>query len=128
MVGTQMQDVFRADTRAAIVEQVRDGTLLRVRLLLDEHTHQFINLQIAGAKSPRASNGRDGDTSGAEPLGEDVSERRVWTWSLSLTLLGEVLCRGQTAAAADQGSASFGAGYAGRFALPSGSYACSCVR
>jgi staphylococcal nuclease domain-containing protein 1 len=31
-------------TIAAIVEQVRDGTQLRVRLLLDDHTHQFINL------------------------------------------------------------------------------------
>jgi staphylococcal nuclease domain-containing protein 1 len=28
----------------AIVEQVRDGTQIRVRLLLDDHTHQFINL------------------------------------------------------------------------------------
>jgi len=29
---------------SAIVEQVRDGTQVRVRLLLDDHTHQFINL------------------------------------------------------------------------------------
>ena len=28
----------------AIVEQVRDGTQLRVRLLLDDQHHQFVNL------------------------------------------------------------------------------------
>jgi hypothetical protein len=28
----------------AIVEQVRDGTQLRVRLLLDDQQHQFVNL------------------------------------------------------------------------------------
>ncbi|WVQ78068.1 hypothetical protein IAT38_000149 [Cryptococcus sp. DSM 104549] len=56
----------------AIVEQVRDGTHLRVRLLLDEHNHQFINLVLAGAKSPRASSARDGDASNAEPWGEEA--------------------------------------------------------
>ncbi|ORX39823.1 hypothetical protein BD324DRAFT_615122 [Kockovaella imperatae] len=56
----------------AIVEQVRDGTQMRVRLILDDHTHQYINLVIAGAKSPRASNSRDGDSSSAEPWGEEA--------------------------------------------------------
>lgn len=70
---------------SAIVEQVRDGTQLRVRLLLDDQQHQFINLVrqnvkrhlptdiyqvVAGAKSPRAG-GRD-DASSAEPWGEEV--------------------------------------------------------
>lgn len=54
---------------SAIVEQVRDGTQLRVRLLLDDTHHQFVNLVVAGAKSPRAA-GRDGDS--AEPWGEEA--------------------------------------------------------
>lgn len=53
----------------AIVEQVRDGSQLRVRLLLDDTNHQFVNLVIAGAKSPRAA-GREGDA--AEPWGEEA--------------------------------------------------------
>jgi staphylococcal nuclease domain-containing protein 1 len=56
----------------AIVEQVRDGTQLRVRLILDDSTHQFINLVVAGAKSPRASVVRDGEATGAEPWGEEA--------------------------------------------------------
>lgn len=56
----------------AIVEQVRDGTQLRVRLLLDDNSHQFINLVVAGAKSPRAGFQRDGETTGAEPWGEEA--------------------------------------------------------
>lgn len=56
----------------AIVEQVRDGTQLRVRLLLDDSKHQIINLVIAGAKSPRASTMRDGEATGAEPWGEEA--------------------------------------------------------
>jgi len=56
----------------AIVEQVRDGTQLRVRLILDDSNHQFINLVIAGAKSPRASVTRDGEVTPAEPWGEEA--------------------------------------------------------
>lgn len=56
----------------AIVEQVRDGTQLRVRLILDDSNHQFINLVVAGAKSPRASMIRDGQSSGAEPWGDEA--------------------------------------------------------
>lgn len=53
----------------AIVEQVRDGTTLRVRLLLSSDMHQFINIALAGARSPRAS-GKEGEV--AEPFGEEV--------------------------------------------------------
>ncbi|KAL1405286.1 hypothetical protein Q8F55_008913 [Vanrija albida] len=56
----------------AIVEQVRNGTELRVRLLLDDANHQFVNLVVAGAKSPRAGTQRDGETTGAEPWGEEA--------------------------------------------------------
>lgn len=33
-----------ADISLAIVEQVRDGSSIRVRLLLEDGSHQFINL------------------------------------------------------------------------------------
>ncbi|WRT67103.1 uncharacterized protein IL334_004069 [Kwoniella shivajii] len=74
----------------AIVEQVRDGTQLRVRLLLDEENHQFVNLVLAGAKSPRASMGRENDASNAEPWGEEAkffSEVRMLQRSIKVRLL-----------------------------------------
>ncbi|WWC90066.1 uncharacterized protein L201_004999 [Kwoniella dendrophila CBS 6074] len=74
----------------AIVEQVRDGTQLRVRLLLDEENHQFINLVLAGAKSPRASAGRENDPSTAEPWGEEAkffTEVRMLQRSIKVRLL-----------------------------------------
>ncbi|WWD01433.1 hypothetical protein V866_008377 [Kwoniella sp. B9012] len=74
----------------AIVEGVRDGTQLRVRLLLDEGNHQFINLVLAGAKAPRASSGRDNDTSSTEPWGEEAkffTEVRMLQRSIKVRLL-----------------------------------------
>lgn len=53
----------------AIVEQVRDGTNLRVRLLLSNDLHQLINIALAGARSPRTA-GKEGES--AEPFGEEV--------------------------------------------------------
>ncbi len=56
-VSTSTASVFK-DSRSlalvppsAIVEQVRDGTQMRVRLMLDEHNHQFINLVRLGLSS-----------------------------------------------------------------------------
>ncbi|KAH9040966.1 transcription factor [Lactarius pseudohatsudake] len=46
----------------AIVESVRDGTTLRVRLLMPEGEHQFVNITLAGARSPRAAS-KQGETS-----------------------------------------------------------------
>jgi hypothetical protein len=54
----------------AIVESVRDGTTLRVRLFMPDGEHQFVNITLAGARSPRAAS-RQGETS--EPLGDEVS-------------------------------------------------------
>ncbi|KAG9014511.1 hypothetical protein FRB93_013636 [Tulasnella sp. JGI-2019a] len=71
----------------AIVEQVRDGTNLRVRLLLSSDTHQFINIALAGARSPRAS-GKEGEV--AEPFGEEAKffvETRLLQRHVSVTLL-----------------------------------------
>ncbi|KAF8265794.1 transcription factor [Lactarius quietus] len=46
----------------AIVESVRDATTLRVRLLMPEGEHQFVNVTLAGARSPRAAS-KQGETS-----------------------------------------------------------------
>lgn len=53
----------------AIVEQVRDGTTLRVRLLMPDAEHQIINIALAGVRSARAST-KQGESS--EPWGEEV--------------------------------------------------------
>jgi staphylococcal nuclease domain-containing protein 1 len=54
----------------AIVEQVRDGTTLRTRLLMPDGDHQVVNIALAGVRSPKAS-AKQGETS--EPWGEEVS-------------------------------------------------------
>jgi staphylococcal nuclease domain-containing protein 1 len=57
----------------AIVESVRDGTTLRVRLLMPEGEHQFVNITLAGARCPRAAS-KQGETS--EPWADEVSHSR----------------------------------------------------
>ncbi|TRM69350.1 hypothetical protein BD626DRAFT_473754 [Schizophyllum amplum] len=52
----------------AIVEQVRDGTTLRVRLLLDAE-HQMANIALAGVRSPRTA-AKAGEPS--EPFAEEA--------------------------------------------------------
>jgi staphylococcal nuclease domain-containing protein 1 len=53
----------------AIVEQVRDGTTLRVRLLMPDGEHQMANIALAGVRSARASS-KQGEPS--EPWGEEA--------------------------------------------------------
>jgi staphylococcal nuclease domain-containing protein 1 len=53
----------------AIVEQVREGTTLRVRLLMPDGEHQMVNIALAGVRSARAST-KQGESS--EPYGEEV--------------------------------------------------------
>ncbi|KAF8806427.1 transcription factor [Phlegmacium glaucopus] len=53
----------------AIVEQVRDGTTLRVRLLMPDGEHQMVNIALAGVRSARAST-KQGELS--EPWGEEA--------------------------------------------------------
>ena len=75
----------------AIVEQVRDGTQIRVRLLLDDQNHQFINLVLAGAKSPRAGNR---DDSASEPFGDEAktfTETRILQRAIKVRLLSAPL-------------------------------------
>lgn len=54
----------------AIVEQVKDGSTFRLRLLMPEGDHQFINLALAGVRCARSA-GRPGEVS--EPWGDEVS-------------------------------------------------------
>ncbi|KAF9481526.1 hypothetical protein BDN70DRAFT_830817 [Pholiota conissans] len=53
----------------ALVEQVRDGTTLRVRLLMPDGEHQMVNIALAGVRSARASS-KQGETS--EPWSEEA--------------------------------------------------------
>ena len=54
----------------AIVEHVRDGSTVRVRLLLSEGEHQFVNVAMAGVRTPRTS-AKQGEPS--EQWGEEVT-------------------------------------------------------
>ncbi|PWN46841.1 hypothetical protein IE53DRAFT_288596 [Violaceomyces palustris] len=72
----------------SIVEQVRDGSMLRVRMLLAPKHHQFINLSLAGIKSPRAGGPSANDS--AEPFGEEAKffvESRLLQRNVRVTLL-----------------------------------------
>ncbi|KAF9060106.1 transcription factor [Rhodocollybia butyracea] len=60
---------YKGKSLDAIVEQVRDGTTLRVRLLLPEGDHQVVNIALAGVRAARAST-KQGEPS--EPWGEEA--------------------------------------------------------
>ncbi|KAI0344602.1 transcription factor [Trametopsis cervina] len=71
----------------AIVEQVKDGSTLRVRLLLPDGDHQFANITLAGVRSPRVANRPEEST---EPHGEEAkwfTESRLLQRSVKVTLL-----------------------------------------
>jgi endonuclease YncB( thermonuclease family) len=53
-----------------LVEQVRDGSTLRVRLFMPDGEHQVINIALAGVRCARAAS-KQGEPS--EPWGEEVS-------------------------------------------------------
>ncbi|KAL1728856.1 hypothetical protein EV714DRAFT_252339 [Schizophyllum commune] len=70
----------------AIVEQVRDGTTLRVRLLLDGE-HQMANIALAGVRSPRTA-AKAGESS--EPFAEEAKffvESRLLQRSVRVQIL-----------------------------------------
>ena len=66
-----------------LVEQVRDGATLRVRLFMSDGSHQMVNISLAGVKSPRAST-RPGESS--EAWGEEVGVLHLYYMTLSESL------------------------------------------
>ncbi|KAI0081272.1 transcription factor [Panus rudis PR-1116 ss-1] len=71
----------------AIVEQVKDGSTFRVRLILPEGDHQFVNLALAGVRAPRVSSKPD-ETS--EPFAEEAkffTESRLLQRAVKVQLL-----------------------------------------
>jgi hypothetical protein len=59
----------------AIVEQVLNGSTVRARLLLSQQEHQFVLVQMAGVRSPRAKSitSREGDQGNqGEEWGDEV--------------------------------------------------------
>lgn len=58
------------DSDTGIVENVRDGSTVRVRLFLSDSEHQFVNVAMAGVRSPRAAT-KQGEPS--EQWGEEVN-------------------------------------------------------
>jgi hypothetical protein len=77
---------WRGKELDGIVEQVKDGSTMRVRLLLPEGDHQVVNLALAGVRASRAS-GKPGETS--EPFGEEgkfFTETRLLQRGVKVTL------------------------------------------
>ncbi|KAI0365623.1 transcription factor [Pilatotrama ljubarskyi] len=52
-----------------LVEQVKDGSTLRIRLLMPDGEHQFVNIALAGVRCPRVAS-KPGETS--EQWGEEA--------------------------------------------------------
>ncbi|KAG7098664.1 hypothetical protein E1B28_000580 [Marasmius oreades] len=78
---------WKGKTIDAIVEQVRDGSTLRVRLLLPEGDQQMVNIALAGVRSAKASS-KQGET--AEPWGEEAkffTESRLLQRSVKVEIL-----------------------------------------
>lgn len=63
------RNVEHSSLRIGVVEQVKDGSTLRIRLILPDGDHQFVNITLAGVRSPRVAN-KPEETS--EPFGEEV--------------------------------------------------------
>jgi len=60
---------WRGKSLDAIVEQVRDGSTVRVRLLMPDGDHQYANIALGGVRSPRLAS-KPGETS--EDFAEEV--------------------------------------------------------
>lgn len=63
----------------SVVEQVRDGNMLRVRLFLTPRHHQVVNLSLAGIKAPRMTGA--GGPSSSEPSEPFAEESRFFVES-----------------------------------------------
>ncbi|KAI0958387.1 hypothetical protein AcV7_004220 [Taiwanofungus camphoratus] len=78
---------WKGQSLDAIVEQVKDGSTLRVRLLMPDGEHQFINLALAGVRCARAAS-KQGEPS--EPWGEEArffTESRILQRGVRVQLL-----------------------------------------
>ncbi|GJJ06096.1 hypothetical protein Clacol_000285 [Clathrus columnatus] len=78
---------WKAQTIDAVVEQVRDGTTVRVRLFLPDSIHQMANVALAGVRSAKAAT-RQGEA--AEAWGEEAkffTESRLLQRSVRVQLL-----------------------------------------
>lgn len=62
------------DLQAGLIEQVKDGSTLRIRLLMPDGDHQFVNIALAGVRCARAG-GKPGEVS--EQWGEEVGHMRA---------------------------------------------------
>jgi staphylococcal nuclease domain-containing protein 1 len=60
---------WKGKSLEALVEQVRDGSTLRVRLFMPDGEHQIVNIALAGVRSARIA-GKQGEPS--EPWGEEA--------------------------------------------------------
>lgn len=75
------------------MEQVRDGSTVRVRLLMPEGDHQFVNIALAGVRCPKTS-GKLGEPSeqwGDEVYLKFVPVRKCTTLTSNSILLGKIL-------------------------------------
>lgn len=103
-------DAHRGQLIDAICEQVRDGSSIRVRLTLDDGSHQFINLALAGVKSPKAGSGRDGESAApSEEWGEEAKffiESRLLQRPIKIQLLSAPVSLGAPPSASGGFSAS----------------------
>ena len=61
------------NSRPGLVEQVKDGSTLRIRLLMPDGDHQFVNIALAGVRCPRVGS-KPGETT--EQWGEEVCRGR----------------------------------------------------
>ncbi|KAI0661175.1 transcription factor [Cubamyces menziesii] len=70
-----------------LVEQVKDGSTLRIRLLMPDGDHQFVNIALAGVRCPRVAS-KQGEAS--EQWGEEAkffTESRLLQRYVKVTLL-----------------------------------------
>lgn len=82
---------WRGQQIDSVVEQVRDGSMLRVRLLLSPNHHQIISLSLAGVKAPKLATAGGANTHEAnEPYAEEARffvESRILQRNVRVTLL-----------------------------------------
>ncbi|KAH8119402.1 transcription factor [Phellopilus nigrolimitatus] len=85
--STAFLQEWKGKSLDAIVESVRDGSTVRARLLMPDGEHQFVNISLAGVRSPRSS-GKQGEAS--EQWGDEAkffTESRLLQRAVRVQLL-----------------------------------------